>query len=312
MQTHHRRRRLRHRWRELATVALVTLAGCGQSDLLQTSYIAGRLENEKIVEASGLACAGEKHWLVNDGGGGPVVFEIDDRGRNLGEFHIDGAENTDWEDLAVLETSDGAALLIADVGDNGGIRDEAQLHFARPPAGGDAAVTAYRHLRLRYPDGARDVEALAIDQETGTAYLLSKRTVPAELYSLPLDGDEDTVVARRVGVITSLPRPSNDDLRLAPVLNDWFWQPTAMDFSSDGRMAVILTYRGVYLFARGSGEDWLAALNGSARFFGLPPNTSAESVCITRDEVMVTFEGRHAPVYRIPVDAAGWTPSSVN
>lgn len=307
MQTHYPEKSRRSLWRWLSRMALAALAGCGQADLLQSAYLTGRLESLAIVEASGLACAGAKHWVVNDGGGGPMVYQIDGTGRDLGDYRIDGAGNTDWEDLAIVETEEGVDLLIADVGDNGGIRDDVSLYLARLPAEDGSTAPAYRHLRVRYPDGARDVEALAVDQESGTAYLLTKRSLPAELYSVPLDGGETRLVASFVGVITSLPRPSDGDLRLAPVLNDWYWQPTAMDFSADGRLALILTYRGVYLFSRRPGDGWLSTLNGNGRFFRLPPNTSAESACITSDAVLVTFEGRHAPVYRIPLDAPAWT-----
>ena len=66
-------------------------------------------------------------------------------------------------------------------------------------------------------------------------------------------------------MITSLPRPSRQDVQFAPRTKDWHWQPVGMDISADNLAAVILTYRAVYYFTRQPGQDWFDALNQRGR-----------------------------------------------
>ena len=47
------------------------------------------------------------------------------------ELRVAGARNTDWEDLAAFELDGRHYLLIADTGDNGGLRRTLQLHVVR-------------------------------------------------------------------------------------------------------------------------------------------------------------------------------------
>lgn len=273
--------------------------------------IAGQLQDPRLVEVSGLVASGRTGdvlWLLNDGGSSPSLHAIDPRGATLAELALAPAVNRDWEDLAAFELDGEPQLLAADIGDNSAKHAESVLYIVPEPDLGGATDTlsaAPRAIRFSYPDGPRDAESLAVDAAERTAYVLSKRNVPPQLYAVPLDtAADEPVVAELLGPVTSLPPPTAEDIRLAPIRKDWHWQPTAMDFSRDGRLAAILTYHYVFLFEREPGQDWYAALNGKPRKISIKPIRGAESLGFAADgrSLYLTVEQRNAPLFRVDLD----------
>lgn len=291
----------------LLICALLLCAACtaGSGDAQSGSLLAevGRLENRKLDEASGLARSNlqdDLYWAVNDDGPA-VIHALNSEGTNLGRVRIEGARNRDWEDIASFVHEDTAYLVIADIGDNDGRHEYLSLYVvAEPSAGAHSAKLAWQ-INFRYPNGPRDAEALAVDAFGGQIYVLGKRTVPAELYQLPLQPIGDRVLtAKFAGRIDSLPQPGPSELRNAAG-SDYGWQPTGMDFAPDGRSLLILTYAGVNWFSRDPGQTWPEAMQGQAMQLGLGKYRKAESIAYASDgtAAIVTVEKRHAPVLRI-------------
>jgi hypothetical protein len=86
------------------------------------------LTDPAIDEISGLA-ASRRHadilWTHNDSGNTAEIHAVHTaRGRVASRAHQVGARNIDWEDIALYEDAGRHWLIIADTGDNGGIRDE--------------------------------------------------------------------------------------------------------------------------------------------------------------------------------------------
>jgi hypothetical protein len=139
----------------------------------------------EIHESSGLA-ASRSHagvlWTHNDSGARSEIFAIDAAGRLLGTSLITGARNEDWEDVAVGPCAGGGdCLYIADTGDNERKRDDAAIYRVREPEPGAATVPAER-LRVRYPGGSLDTEAMFV-LPSGQIYLITKgRKSPQTLY----------------------------------------------------------------------------------------------------------------------------------
>lgn len=279
--------------------------------LRRAPEIVGQLEDSRLVEVSGLAASGRSGavlWLLNDGGASPSLHAVDRRGGAVDEIALSPARNRDWEDLAAFELDGEPQLLAADIGDNGAQHAESVLYIVPEPAVGETADTRSivpRTVRFRYPDGPRDAESLAVDVAERKAYVLSKRDIPPRLYTVPLDASGDApIVAELLGPITSLPAPTAEDIRLAPIRKDWHWQPTAMDFSRDGRLAAILTYHYVFLFEREPDQDWYTALNRTPRRISIRPVRGAESLGFSADgrSLYLTVEQRHAPLFRIDLE----------
>ncbi len=268
--------------------------------------VIGKLQDPDIREASGLARSYRQDnvlWTINDHGADEWVHAISPRGTRLGEFDLRKSKNTDWEDLASFSLDDKPYLLIADIGDNEAKYESRTLYVVKEPQAKkkDAEKVDWQ-IDFRYADGPRDAEAAAVDIGNQRVLVLSKRDIPPVLYALPLrpDGD-DTVTATRLGTITSLPRPSRQDVEFAPKTNDWYWQPVGMDISDDNLAAVILTYRAVFYYTRLPGQDWLDALNAKPQRVSIGNFRNAEAIAFgdRRRTVIVTGESTHSPVIAI-------------
>ena len=303
----------------LLTAAAITLTACVEADRGGVDdrerprvTLAGTLEDEAIIEASGIARSTRTErlmWVINDGGSKPHVHAIDPTGADLGRLNIADGDNVDWEDIASFELDGKPYLLVADIGDNESRRDALTLYVVAEPdlTEDDRQRENYAwRIDFRYPDGARDAEAIAVDAQAGKILLLTKRDLPPVLYELPLVPDGDGILAAtRLGAIRSLPRPSRPDVEFAVVTKDWHWQPTGLDIWPDGSSAVILTYRGVYVFERAPGQAWLDALNKAPSYavgLGSIPNAEAVGFGDEPDTVFVTIENRRAPLIRIDTE----------
>lgn len=306
----------------LAALALTTVAlpGCSPvedapapDEPRPAMVVAGQLENEEIVEASGLASSRRDPdilWTLNDGGSKPRLYAIDLSGAHRGRIKLENASNRDWEDLASFELDGESYMLVADVGDNDNRRKKVSLYIVpEPDLGADGKVRLEPAWRVdfRYPDGPRDAEAVAVDAANERVIVLSKRDLPPVLYEVALRPDGDgTVTATRLGAIESLARPRRQDVDEAMFTKNWHWQPTGMDLSPDGSLAAILTYRAVYVFRLAPGESLYDSLTGQAYSLGLGNFRDAESVAFSADSnsIFVTVERRHAPLLRIDINGA--------
>jgi hypothetical protein len=275
--------------------------------------VAGQLQSDELVEASGIARSQrdpELLWAINDSGSKARLHAFDTSGFHRGRVKLDDVKNRDWEDLASFTVEGTPYLLVADTGNNEARRDTMSLHVVLEPdltEDDKVRVEPAWSIRFRYPDGRRDVEAVAVDAENERVFLLSKRDWPPLLYEVPLfPPSDDTVLAKQLGTIETLPEPGRQDREHAVFTKDWHWQPTGMDISPDGRLAVVLTYRGVYLYQLDPGRNLYEALSGQAYGFGLGNFREAESVAFGADgnSIFVTLEGRHAPLLRIDINGA--------
>lgn len=278
-----------------AVLAALLTAGVNHAaePVFDGPFIAGPLESPPRHEASGLAAsrrASDVLWTHDDSGGEPVVYAIDTAGKKRGALRLLGVKNEDWEDIAAFQRDQKAWLLIADTGDNDAKRDTVQLHVVEEPnperlrPNAELTAAPAYSLRIRYEDGPRDCESVAVDPVEGAVYLLTKRDAPSRLYRVPLGPSRDKiVVARLVGTAPELAGRSHMDTMIKHLVGKKFSWPTAMDFAADGRTAVVLTYGEPLLFTRRGNESWAEALKRAPTrllFHGLP---QAEAACFSAD-----------------------------
>ncbi|MEM6514414.1 MAG: hypothetical protein AAF660_15490 [Pseudomonadota bacterium] len=286
----------------LCTLLLLPMTAAAQPAVEQIAVI----EQDRLVEASGLARS-QIHpgvlWAMNDSGAKPRLYAFDATGTHRGRLTLDPSKNRDWEDLASFTLDDTAYLLVADIGDNMSKRKTLSLYIVEEPdieADNKVRSEPSWRIRFRYPDGPRDAEAAAVDVEDGYVYILSKRSLPPELYRVPLTPTDGVVTAEKLGQVRSLPPPRRIDVELAPKTKDWHWQPTAMDFTDDGRTAVVMTYRYLFVYRRQDGEAWFDALNRRPDVISLGGFRDAESTVLSTDgaSVFVTTESKHPPLLK--------------
>lgn len=299
----------------------------------------GNLESTALDETSGLAASrlqDDLLWAINDSGNDPVLHAIGADGRDRGSVFVEGAENRDWEDIASFLWKDEESgrtrsyLLVADTGDNLSRHKTLSLYAIAEPAlagerfpAGSVARVAWR-LKFRFEDGPRDAEGIAVDLAGRQILIVSKRNVPAEVYSLELpkallepktastasshEGpagrapSDDTAVATRIALLGAIPQPTEADLEENPKYGAHRSQPTAFDISPNGRDAVILTYKHAYYYSRATGESWQQALAHEPKRLAIPPMRQPEAGAFARDgaSFFATTEDRPAPLFQLP------------
>jgi len=253
----------------------------------------GHIVNAAVVESSGLApsrLSSDVLWTLNDSGNPPVLYALGLNGEDLGSFPVEGAENQDWEDLASFIWNHVAYLLIADTGDNREGRESCTLYVVKEPVivnpdrQNPAPLPVSWRIDFRYADGPRDCEAVAVDTAHRQVLLLSKRTDPAVLYTLPLFPSTGTsmAVARVVADVPGM---------------TW---PTAMDLSSDGSQALVLTDDKVCLFRSSRPERGTSVFSSLPVCIDIPRMDQAEGACFAAGRtIFISSENRPAQLVHL-------------
>jgi hypothetical protein len=287
------------------TMLACALAACRPQEE-PGSQLAGMMIDPQLGEISGLA-ASRRHpgtlWMLDDGGNPARVFAVGPTGDRIATLRIEGVTKTDWEDIAAFELDGRRYLLLADTGDNGGLRRTLQLHVVEEPARlENARLRPAWSIAFRWPDGARDCEAVAVDAARGRVLLISKKREPPELFTLPLRaGTREVQVARRVGALAGVPQPSAEAIERSPRRAALEGQPTAADVSPDGRTLAVMTYRYLLLYPRQRGDGWSQAVGRPPRVVELPWLPQAEAMGWADDgrALYATGEFVPAPLYRV-------------
>lgn len=267
--------------------------------------IAGIMTDVRLTETSGIAPSRRqpgRFWVHNDSGNDAELHLMSAEGSRLASVVVEGVSNIDWEDLAGFELDGKPYLLIADTGDNGGIRQTLQLIVVEEPAviTDGMRLRAAWVLRFRWPDGARDCEAVAVDAAIGQILLISKKRVPPELFALELratDGEVQT--ARALGLLHGIAQPTAEERARNPRFGRYRSQVTAADLSPDGRTLAVLNYQSLYLYTREAGEPWPATLGRPQHLdFAWMPQAEAVTFSIDGHELWVAGEQRPSPLIR--------------
>ena len=276
--------------------------------------LAALITDANLGEISGLA-ASRRHpgifWVHNDGDNAAEVYAIDREGERRATLRIDGVRNVDWEDIAAFTWEGRHYLLLADVGDNGGLRTQLSLRVVEEPSTlSDTHATPAWTQTFRWPDGARDCEAVAVDEREGAVYLVSKKRVPPELFRVPLRPTGKVQVAQRVGTLGGIEQPTDADLRRNPVYGRYRAQITAADIAPDGSHFAVLNYRRVYLWPR-SRAGWGEAVTHTARVIEFPwtPQAEALGFDLSGRSLWISSERLPAPLLHLPLDPSAPPPS---
>lgn len=272
--------------------------------------ISGVMADARLAETSGIA-ASRSHpgafWVHNDSGHPPELHLMSSEGTRLASVRVSGVRNVDWEDLAAFDLDGKRYLLVADTGDNGGLRGVLDLVVVEEPATvtDGMRVTPAWTLRFRWPDGARDCEAVAVDAAAGEVLLVSKKRVPPELFRVALRPADDGIqTARRIGRLRGIAQPSAAELAQNPVYGRYRSQVTAADLSPDGRTLAVLNYQAVHLYRRESGAGWSGALSNPQRLdFTWMPQAEAMGYSLDGRQLWVAGEQRPSPLLYFPIDA---------
>ncbi len=208
----------------------------------------GAMQDPDLTESSGVIRSRTMPrvlYTINDSGNDPVIFAIDSSGRPLGRWRVPGVRNRDWEAISIGACPAGSCIYIGDTGDNREAYPDVTIYRLREPVrlerfrgAADPDPIGLDSLRLRYPDGPHDVEAMWLD-DAGTLFLVSKgRTGGVKLFRVPgtAFGSGKVEVAQLV-----------EQLPIAADQKFGRWVTDAAR-SPDGRRVAVRTYTEIYFF----------------------------------------------------------------
>jgi hypothetical protein len=241
-----------------------------------------------LVEISGIAAARSTPgmwWVHNDSGDTARVFAIDDNGVVRSTLTLAGTTAIDFEDLAVGEGPAAGTnyLYVADIGDNAAARSEVVVHRMVEPtitAGSPATgtISGVETVRLRYPDGAHDAEAFAVDPISHSLVIITKSLAggaqPAYRVGTNLAAGSTTTMERVATVTTSA--------GLGGAI-------TGADISRDGLQLAIRTYGGVRVIGRNADLPLATFVAGATGTVPCPGPVPAE---IQGEAVGFRLDGR--------------------
>lgn len=167
---------------------------CDFPDQQRTPLLAGYLHGA-ITESSGLAFVNNMLITHNDKGNENELFMINNSGNLMHTFTVEGAVNTDWEDLA----NSGTHLFIGDFGNNDGTRTDLRIYkvaLADMPNNTVSQVPVEGTIRFSYPEQVvaatpekHNFDCEAMVYKDGFLYLFMKHRADnmSALYRLPAD-----------------------------------------------------------------------------------------------------------------------------
>ncbi|MGI9106091.1 MAG: hypothetical protein ACR2G4_07580 [Pyrinomonadaceae bacterium] len=264
------------------------------------------LEDPAIDESSGLVASRLSpgiYWTHNDSGNKPYLYAFDRRGKGRGVWRVEGARARDWEDIAAGPgpIAGKPYLYLGDIGDNQRGREQIVVYrIIEPkiaPAGtlpgtsGLMSTEPAEEIRLRYPDGSHDAEALLVHPQTGVLYIVTKTAAEvAGIYKLaPPFSASGVNVLRRVG-----------EVKVPALFGSLI---TGGDISPDGKRVILCDYFGGYelILPPHASASFDLIWKETPQVVDLGTRQQGEAVCYSLDgkSILATSEKRPTPLIEV-------------
>ncbi|MBA3481909.1 MAG: hypothetical protein H0T51_08855 [Pirellulales bacterium] len=265
----------------------------------------GRIKIKPLQEVSGIA-ASRRHedvlWMHNDGEA-KHVFAVKTSGKVAAQVKIPEAVE-DVEDMAIGPGPEEGVdyLYLGDIGDNDGNRREVRvIRFAEPSLDherGQPKVRDAEVIRLQYPDGPHDAEALLVDSATGDLIIVTKEDRRARAYVARAASLSDQVSH------VTLEESASPDVGLV----------SAGDISSDGHWVLLRNEEQGWLWERAPGESLADALQRPPQLVparGRTQGNNGESIAFgpVGQSYYTVSEGKDERIYEFRLPRAV-TPAS--
>jgi hypothetical protein len=278
---------------------LLSILAYGQPSTLAT------IKDKSISESSGLVASRttpDAYWTHNDSGDGPFIYAFDTRGESFGTFRVTGAEARDWEDIAAGPgpQPNKSYLYIGDIGDNDGVRPEVIVYRVPEPvlAAATRQFTKKRPgstepadaIRLKYPDGKHDAEALLVHPRTGNIYIVTKVAIanPSVYEAVAPFTSGQSITMRKIG-----------EVHVPSLFGGVI---TGGNISPDGKRVALCDYFQGYEMVLPAGTSnfddiWKQRMTG----FDLGKRKQGESITYRLDgkALLATSEGKQAPLIMV-------------
>lgn len=238
----------------------------------------GRVKDSRMSELSGLIISHKyenKFWTHNDSGDSARIFLIDKKANLKAIFSLEGIEAKDIEDIASFRYDGKSFLIVADIGDNRGLRQSIQLYIFEEPDYVDGKLNNLilrediRVLNLRYEDKPRDAEAIFVDPTDLSCYLISKRELMVGVYAFNIIDVKD-----------------KDSIRLTRSLTLPITYVTSADISKKGNFVLVKNLTQVFLWQRLPGQTVLDMLREPYRLLNYEAEPQGEAISFDSDEAV--------------------------
>jgi hypothetical protein len=249
--------------------------------------------DRRITESSGLAVSpthADLVWSVDDSGTAPVAYGVSTRtGRTRAVLRLAGTDVRDPEALAAGRDAAGRGLLwIGDIGDNSATRPSVVLRLIREPTSVRSRAVPVVSLRVRYPGGPADAEALVWTPD-GRLLVITKALLAGRVFQVPPDAVRRALAGRPVAdPATAVPLGSVPQT----LVTDAVALPDGRVVVRDYGAAVVYRFSGGRLSRVGA--------------LDLPAQPQGETVAAERGgrSVLVGSEGVRQPLWRVAVPGA--------
>ncbi|GAB3685552.1 hypothetical protein GCM10028814_25400 [Angustibacter aerolatus] len=271
----------------MAALALAGLAASTSSEPPAAQRVS-TIRDDRIGEQSDLVASPTHRdllWLTNDSGDSARVFGVSPRtGRTRAVLTL-RTDARDVESLAGGTTSDGRSVLwVGDTGDNSAVRESVVLRLVDEPGSVRSQSTDVVSLRVRYPGGPADVEAMVWTTDH-RLLLITKELLGGRVLEVPSSAVDRALAGR------SVTRPALAK-QVARVSQSFVTDASALP---DGRV-LVRDYVGVVAYdppAKGRMRS-LASVD-------LPEQQQGESIAATLDGryAYAGSEGQVQPLWRV-------------
>ncbi|GAB3717658.1 hypothetical protein GCM10027592_59900 [Spirosoma flavus] len=224
-----------------------------------------------IDEASGMADSRSMPgnlWINQDSGSPAELTLLGYDGKVKGTFKVPRFDNRDWEEIAIGPgPKDGTNYIyIGEIGDNFSQNPLCQIYRMSEPATLQTTVTDAERINFKYPDGARDAEAMFVDPLTKDIYIISKREENVHLYTLPYPQNINEVATATY--LGQLPMTFVTGAAISP----------------DGTEIIVRSYTEIRYWKREPGQSVADALQKStSRLLPYRVEPQGEAVCFDRE-----------------------------
>ena len=263
------------------------------------------IKEKSISESSGLTAsrsAPGAYWTHNDSGDGPFIYAFDTRGVSLGIFRVTGARAVDWEDMASGPgpQANKSYLYLGDIGDNNEARDEVVVYRVAEPAltatsrnltkARPGSTEPAEAIRLKYPDGKHDAEALLVHPTTGNIYIVNKVPIANPVVyeaTAPFTAGK-LITMKRLG-----------EIRVPSIFGGVI---TGGSISPDGRRVALCDYfQGYEIVLPANSKDFNDIWKQKMTGFDFGKRKQGESITyrLDGDALLATSEGKQSPLIQV-------------
>ncbi|HET6214598.1 MAG TPA: hypothetical protein VFE14_17165 [Micromonosporaceae bacterium] len=256
-----------------------------------------RVEDERLVELSGLVATANGYVVMNDGtdfAARNKVFYLDKSCVVTKAVSYPTPGSRDPEDMALGK--DGS-IWVADIGDNASPPNRPTIALWKFPASGTAKAVLYR---FKYPDGAHDAEALLLaGDETPIFVTKAAKTsgiyVPAAALTPSTNGQ--SVALKKVGEFTPQRTGTSNPLGFIGTT-----QVTGGANSPDRTKVALRTYSDAYEWQVPDGDVVKAITTGKPLVTPLPDEPQGEAITYSHDGTafLTTYETADLPGDDLP------------